>query len=74
MNPEFDFEPAATALAAVVGGITDDQLGVRTPCVDTTVGDLLVHVVDLTEAFRQAATKKRSVAPSRRIRCRPICS
>ncbi|MET9287501.1 TIGR03086 family metal-binding protein [Nocardia beijingensis] len=58
MNPEFDFEPAAAALATVVGGITDDQLAAATPCADTTVRDLLAHVVDLTEAFRQAATKE----------------
>ncbi|TLF75294.1 TIGR03086 family metal-binding protein [Nocardia cyriacigeorgica] len=67
MTPEFDFAPAATALAAVVAGITDDRLGAPTPCADTTVRDLLAHVVDLTEAFRQAATKEAvggSVAPS----------
>ncbi|GAA5101035.1 TIGR03086 family metal-binding protein [Nocardia iowensis] len=67
MNPEFDFEPAATALETVVARITDDQLGAATPCADTTVRDLLAHVVDLTEAFRQAATKEAvggSVAPA----------
>ncbi|WP_040784188.1 TIGR03086 family metal-binding protein [Nocardia pneumoniae] len=67
MKPEFDFEPAATALETVVAGITEDQLTLPTPCADTTVRSLLVHVVDLTEAFRQAATKEavgRSVAPS----------
>lgn len=67
MKPEFDFEPAATALEAVVAGIADDQLALPTPCADTTVRDLLVHVIDLTEAFRQAATKEavgRSVAPN----------
>ncbi|MBF6546010.1 TIGR03086 family metal-binding protein [Nocardia brasiliensis] len=66
MNQEFDFEPAAAALDAVINGITDDQLAAATPCTDTTVRDLLAHVVDLTEAFRQAATKEAvggSVAP-----------
>ncbi|WP_067468897.1 TIGR03086 family metal-binding protein [Nocardia amamiensis] len=66
MNPEFDFEPAATALETVVAAITDDQLTLPTPCADMTVRDLLVHVVELTEAFRQAATKEavgRSVDP-----------
>ncbi|WP_181721463.1 TIGR03086 family metal-binding protein [Nocardia gipuzkoensis] len=58
MNPEFDFEPAATALSSVVGRITDDQLTAPTPCADTTVGELLAHVSDLAEAFRQAATKE----------------
>ncbi|PXX64970.1 uncharacterized protein (TIGR03086 family) [Nocardia tenerifensis] len=67
MNQEFDFEPAATALGAVVVRVTDDQLAGESPCADTTVRDLLAHVVDLTEAFRQAATKEAvggSVAPS----------
>ncbi|MBF6196052.1 TIGR03086 family metal-binding protein [Nocardia implantans] len=67
MEPEFDFEPAAAALATVVGGIADDRLAAPTPCADTTVRDLLAHVVDLTEAFRQAATKEAvggSVAPA----------
>ncbi|WP_280234194.1 TIGR03086 family metal-binding protein [Nocardia cyriacigeorgica] len=58
MTPEFDFAPAAAALATVVAGIADAQLSAPTPCADTTVGDLLAHVVDLTEAFRQAATKE----------------
>ncbi|NEW47133.1 TIGR03086 family metal-binding protein [Nocardia cyriacigeorgica] len=67
MTPEFDFAPAAAALATVVAGITDDQLDAPTPCADTTVRDLLAHVVDLTEAFRQSATKEAvggSVAPT----------
>ncbi|MBH0778375.1 TIGR03086 family metal-binding protein [Nocardia bovistercoris] len=58
MTANFDLEPAATALAAVVAAITDDQLTAPTPCADTTVRDLLAHVVMLTEAFRQAATKE----------------
>ncbi|MGK8511732.1 TIGR03086 family metal-binding protein [Nocardia asiatica] len=58
MNPEFDFAPAALALSSVVGRITDDQLGAPTPCTDATVRDLLAHVLDLTEAFRQSATKE----------------
>ncbi|MFC9436800.1 TIGR03086 family metal-binding protein [Nocardia sp. NPDC057030] len=67
MNQDFDFEPAATALETVVCRIADDQLGAHSPCADTTVRDLLAHVLDLTEAFRQAATKEAvggSVAPS----------
>ncbi|MFE7722628.1 TIGR03086 family metal-binding protein [Nocardia rhizosphaerihabitans] len=67
MEPQFDFAPAARTLATVVAGIADDQLTAPTPCVDTTVGTLLSHVVGLTEAFRQAATKEsdgRSAPPS----------
>ncbi|MFE6919974.1 TIGR03086 family metal-binding protein [Nocardia sp. NPDC057663] len=58
MEPQFDFAPAARTLATVVAGIADDQLTAPTPCADTTVGTLLSHVVGLTEAFRQAATKE----------------
>ncbi|WP_280264840.1 TIGR03086 family metal-binding protein [Nocardia wallacei] len=61
----FDLEAAATGLEAVVAGIADDRLAAPTPS-DVTVRELLVHVIDLTEAFRQAATKEsvgRSVAP-----------
>ncbi|WP_194816097.1 TIGR03086 family metal-binding protein [Nocardia sp. XZ_19_385] len=67
MNPVFDFESAASAMAAVVAGISDDQLTAPTPMADIAVRDLLVHVVGLTEAFRQAATKEavgRSEAPA----------
>ncbi|WP_433198716.1 TIGR03086 family metal-binding protein [Nocardia sp. CA-107356] len=67
MHPNFDLEPAATALVAVVGGISDEQLIAPTPCDDTNVRDLLAHVVGLTEAFRQAATKEavgRSAPPA----------
>ncbi|WP_245672151.1 TIGR03086 family metal-binding protein [Nocardia anaemiae] len=67
MHPNFDLEPAATALEAVVGAIADDQLTAPTPCADTSVRDLLAHVIGLTEAFRQAATKEavgRSVPPA----------
>ncbi|WP_433682477.1 TIGR03086 family metal-binding protein [Nocardia sp. CA-119907] len=66
MHPNFDLEPAATAMAAVVGAMADEQLTAPTPCTDTTVRDLLAHVIMLTEAFRQAATKEavgRSVGP-----------
>ncbi|WP_063045416.1 TIGR03086 family metal-binding protein [Nocardia pseudovaccinii] len=67
MHPNFDLEPAAAALEAVVGAITDDQLNAPTPCTDTSVRDLFAHVIGLTEAFRQAATKEavgRSVPPA----------
>ncbi|MBF6211417.1 TIGR03086 family protein [Nocardia puris] len=57
MQP-FDLDTAADELAVVVAGIRDDQLDAATPCAGMTVGDLLDHVVGLTEAFRQAATKE----------------
>ncbi|WP_336084253.1 TIGR03086 family metal-binding protein [Nocardia sp. SSK8] len=58
MQPQFDLAAAARSLATVVEGITDDQLSAPTPCADTVVSQMLSHVVGLTEAFRQAATKE----------------
>ncbi|MGO1563183.1 MAG: TIGR03086 family metal-binding protein [Actinomycetaceae bacterium] len=58
MTPQFDLGPAATRLAQVAERITDDQLDDPTPDGGWTVRDLLVHVVDLTEAFRAAGTKE----------------
>ncbi|MEV6659268.1 TIGR03086 family metal-binding protein [Nocardia fluminea] len=58
MEPQFDFEPAARSLVAIVDAVTEDQLTHPTPCAGSTVRDLLAHVVGLTEAFRQAATKE----------------
>jgi uncharacterized protein (TIGR03086 family) len=52
-----DLEPATSTLAALVGGIRDDQLTGPTPCSDTSLGDLLDHVDGLSLAFAAAATK-----------------
>lgn len=57
-SPAFDLESAASGVEAVVAGITDEQLDQPTPSTDITVRDLLAHLVGLTEAFRQAATKE----------------
>ncbi|WP_067703071.1 TIGR03086 family metal-binding protein [Nocardia jejuensis] len=57
-SPAFDLEPAASALEALVSGISDDQLDTVTPCGETTVHLLLAHVIGFTEAFRKAATKE----------------
>lgn len=67
MEPQFDFALAARTLADIVAGIPDDLLGAPTPCENTAVRQVLAHVVGLTEAFRQAATKQslgHSVPPS----------
>ncbi|WP_040798820.1 TIGR03086 family metal-binding protein [Nocardia higoensis] len=66
MQPRFDMEPATSTLESVVAGIRDDQLDASTPCAETSVRTLLMHVLGLAEAFRQAATKEslgRSQAP-----------
>ncbi|ONM47152.1 TIGR03086 family metal-binding protein [Nocardia donostiensis] len=67
MAQEFDLQSAADTLAKVVAAIPDDRLTAPTPCAQASVGDLLAHIVGLTEAFRQAATKEsvgRSASPS----------
>lgn len=66
MQTRFDLQPATSTLESVVAAIRDDQLDAPTPCADTSVRTLLVHVLGLAEAFRQAATKEsvgRSQAP-----------
>jgi uncharacterized protein (TIGR03086 family) len=52
-----DFAPAATAVARVVEGVRDDQLGDKTPCPAMTVADLLDHLDGLCLAFTSAARK-----------------
>lgn len=52
-----DFGPATSAVARLVRGVRDDQLGGPTPCPAYTVGDLLDHLGGLAIAFRDAATK-----------------
>lgn len=56
-NTTPDLDPPARQLRTLLGGVTDDQLAARTPCEAWTVGDLLDHLVGLTVAFRDAATK-----------------
>ena len=53
----YDLEPATVALADIVTRVRDDQLGARTPCTESTVGDLLDHVDGVAVAFARAATK-----------------
>lgn len=48
---------AASAMATVVRGVRDDQLGGPTPCPAYRVGDLADHVGGLTVAFVHAARK-----------------
>jgi uncharacterized protein (TIGR03086 family) len=52
-----DLAPAAKRMAALVGGVSDNQLGGVTPCPAYTLGDLLDHVGGLSIAFTAAARK-----------------
>jgi uncharacterized protein (TIGR03086 family) len=52
------FGPTTTALAALVRGVGEDQLGGPTPCPDYSVADLLDHIGGLSVAFVAAARKE----------------
>jgi uncharacterized protein (TIGR03086 family) len=52
-----DLGAPATTMTAMIEGIEDDQLGRATPCGETTVGELIAHVLMLSVAFRDAAAK-----------------
>ncbi|MFO6451242.1 MULTISPECIES: TIGR03086 family metal-binding protein [unclassified Aeromicrobium] len=53
-----DLEPAGHALLRTASRITDQDFPRATPCEGVTVGQLLHHVVGLTQAFRAAADKE----------------
>lgn len=53
-----DFAPATSTLRDLVASVTDDQLGLPTPCEDYLVGDLVEHVGGLAAAFAGAARKE----------------
>jgi len=57
MTAILDLDPPAQQLMTLLKGVRDDQLTAPTPCAEYTVGDLLDHLMGLTVAFRQAATK-----------------
>jgi uncharacterized protein (TIGR03086 family) len=57
MSTTLDLGPAARQLKTLLSGTVDDQLSAPTPCESTSVGDLLDHLMGLTIAFRNAATK-----------------
>lgn len=53
----YDLRPATAAMATVLEGVSDDDLDAPTPCADTSVRDLLFHVLGLSTAFRDAGRK-----------------
>jgi uncharacterized protein (TIGR03086 family) len=54
---QLDLAPAARRMAALVGGVSDGQLGGVTPCPAYTLGDLLDHLGGMAIAFTAAARK-----------------
>src|SRR5919202_4958392 len=57
MSEMIDLGPATTVLSGLVERVHDDQLSAPTPCVGTSLGDLLDHVDGLSLAFTAAAAK-----------------
>ena len=57
MTDLVDLGPAGERLLAVAGNVGDHQLDDPTPCEGRTVGQLVQHLVGLTQAFRAAAAK-----------------
>jgi uncharacterized protein (TIGR03086 family) len=57
MTTPFDLGPAADQVKALVRGVTVDDLSAPTPCEGTSVAAMLAHVMGLTRAFTDAATK-----------------
>ena len=53
----FDLRAAVEPVAAVVDGVSDGQLGGRTPNPDWPVGVLVQHLLTLTDAFTDGARK-----------------
>jgi uncharacterized protein (TIGR03086 family) len=53
-----DLRPATSAVAGLVRGVRDDQLGAKTPCGGLTVGGLLDHIDSLCTAFAAAGTRE----------------
>ncbi len=52
-----DLGAPAKTMAWLIERIEDEQLQEATPCADTTVGQLVAHVLGLSVAFRDAAAK-----------------
>jgi uncharacterized protein (TIGR03086 family) len=55
--PEFDLRPAARRLAALLDGVSDDDLTAPTPCADLPLGGLIRHVGQFASAFTVKALK-----------------
>jgi uncharacterized protein (TIGR03086 family) len=66
-----DLDRPADELKRLLRAVSDDQLSARTPCKAYTVGDLLDHLMRLTIAFRNAATKSTGVGTSQENRPGP---
>ncbi|MFC5996650.1 TIGR03086 family metal-binding protein [Pseudonocardia hispaniensis] len=60
-----DLEPAARRIGSLLDGVADDRLNDPTPGADSTVADLLEHLIGLAGAFAGAAAKAPDPGPPR---------
>ncbi|HEY6747400.1 MAG TPA: TIGR03086 family metal-binding protein [Mycobacteriales bacterium] len=58
MTIPWDLGPAAEQVATLADGVTEDRLGDPTPCPGWSVATVLVHFIELTDAFTDGARKK----------------
>jgi uncharacterized protein (TIGR03086 family) len=63
----FELGPATDDMKRLVSGVSDDQLGDRTPCTDWTVSELLAHVHQFTSVFTTNARKQPPSPPGRLV-------
>jgi uncharacterized protein (TIGR03086 family) len=70
MHTQHDLGPAARLMKDLLGGIRDDQLTARTPCVKYSVADLVEHVYGAANglvAMSRGQTGKRRVGDASRL-------
>lgn len=53
----FDLTQGTTAMSRLVSAVQDEQLGLRTPCSEWTVADLLAHIHQFSSVFAANAVK-----------------
>ncbi|WP_078312833.1 MULTISPECIES: TIGR03086 family metal-binding protein [unclassified Mycobacterium] len=62
MDAPFSLKPAASAVAALLPGVSDDALDNSTPCAELTVRALLNHLLGLSMAFRYVVHPEEAAA------------
>jgi uncharacterized protein (TIGR03086 family) len=58
MTIPYDLAPAAEQIATLADGVTENHFDDPTPCPGWSVATVLVHFLDLTDAFTDGARKK----------------
>ena len=62
MGAPFSLQPAATAVAALLPGVSDEALDGSTPCTELTVRALLNHLMGLSVAFQYVVRPEEAAA------------